>query len=99
MWGNAALQEQELGCSGAALVPTLLAGLEALGAHPAGGAAPCPHPPVEMLREVLCLPAEVAEELGDALALVLGEPGFLSIPEDKTRIWGRLVGPDSRKMD
>lgn len=81
------------------MVPTVLAGLEALGAHPAGGAAPRPHAPVELLREVLCLPAEVAEELGDALALLLAEPGFLSIPEDKTRIWGRLVGQEWRKME
>lgn len=76
---------------GCLVAPTLLAGLEALGAQPAGGAAPRPHPPVEMLREVLCLPAEVAEELGNALALMLAEPGFLSIPEDKTRVWTGLV--------
>lgn len=84
---------------GAALVLTLFAGLEPLGAHPAGGAAPGPHPPVEMLCEVLCLLAQVAEELGDALALTFGEPGFLSIPEDRTRVWVDLVEQDCRKTE
>lgn len=81
------------------MVPTLFAGLEPLGAHPAGGAVPGPHPAIEMLPEVLCLPGEVAEELGDALALTLGEPGFLSIPEDKTRVWVCLVEQNWMKME
>lgn len=83
----------------AAVVPTLFAGLEPLRAHPAWGAAPGPHSPVEMLCEVLCLLAEVAEELGDALALTLGEPGFLPIPEGKIRVWVSLVEQDWRKTE
>lgn len=92
-------QEDFFAQEGGFLVPTLFAGLEPLGAHPAGGAAPGPHPAIEMLPEVLCLPAEVAEELGDALALTLAQPGFLSIPEVKTKVWGCLVEQGWRKME